>query len=329
MTAAALPGGPLVKAKPQGEGRAALVVAARDSIALGSRSFALASRLFDSETRERVWLLYAWCRRCDDIIDGQTLGGELSAVADPARQLALVRERTQRALAGDAVGDPAFDGLGVVAREVGLPAAWPEALIAGFAMDAGGFRPADDHGLMTYCWHVAGVVGVMMAKVMGVPTDDRETLIRAADLGLAFQLNNIARDLVEDWRGGRCYLPAEWLAGEGLTAADYGDPANRAALARLADRLGERAALHEHSALFGTPALPRRSAAAVIAAARIYGWIGREVRARGAHAWDERVSSGRVAKIGHALAGQALGAVRRWRWAARPPRPGLWTPPAL
>ena len=63
--------------------RAALVAYARDSIARGSKSFAAASKLFDRTTRERVWLLYAWCRKCDDMADGQDHGGTLSAVADP------------------------------------------------------------------------------------------------------------------------------------------------------------------------------------------------------------------------------------------------------
>ena len=329
MTAAALLADQLHPPVPEVEERAALVRAAYDSIARGSRSFSLASRLFDPVTRERAWLLYAWCRRCDDIIDGQALGGELRGVSDAARELERVRDRTRRALAGERTGEAAFDALGVVARETGLPAHWPDELVAGFALDVAGFAPGNEADLMRYCWHVAGAVGVMMAVVMGVRPDDRATLICAADLGLAFQLNNIARDLVEDWRGGRCYLPADWLAAEGMSAADYGEAGNRERLSRLAARLTTLAERHERSALCGTPALPRRSAGAVIAAARIYGWIGREVRARGRHAWDRRVASSRSAKVVHGLAGQALALIRRWRWANPSPRAGLWTPPGL
>ena len=72
--------------------RALLVTQARDSIAKGSRSFALASRLFAPETRERAWLLYSWCRKCDDIADGQDHGGALTKVEDPAERLAFLRE---------------------------------------------------------------------------------------------------------------------------------------------------------------------------------------------------------------------------------------------
>jgi 15-cis-phytoene synthase len=86
--------------------RAALVDFARISIARGSKSFALASRLFDYTTRERAWLLYSWCRKCDDIADGQDHGGVLSVVDNPAERLAILKTMTARALAGEETGDP-------------------------------------------------------------------------------------------------------------------------------------------------------------------------------------------------------------------------------
>ncbi len=313
-----------------GNDRPRLVIEARRAIARGSKSFALASRLFDRQTRERAWLLYGWCRHCDDLIDGQTGGGTMRAVVDPQRRLAVARELTRRAMRGERTGHPAFDALGVVAIEAGLPREWPDELLAGFALDAAGFQPQDEDALMRYCWHVAGAVGVMMAVVMGVPAADRATLRRAADLGLAFQLNNIARDLVEDHGVGRCYLPATWLAEEGLSASDYGAPEHRPALARLSARLVALAEAHEASALHGVPMLDRRAAAAVIAAQRIYGGIGRVVVRRGEQAWDRRVTTSIAAKIGHAVMGQLLALVRARRW--RPPGPeraGLWTTTAF
>lgn len=313
-----------------GNDRPRLVAEARRTIAHGSKSFAMASRLFDRRTRERAWLLYGWCRHCDDLIDGQSGGGTMHGVADPQRRLAVARELTRRAMRGERTGHPAFDGLGVVAIEVGLPKAWPEELLAGFALDAAGFRPEDEDALMRYCWHVAGVVGAMMAVVMGVPAGDHATLRRASDLGLSFQLANIARDLIEDYAAGRCYLPATWLAEEGLRADDYGAPAHRPALARLAARLVALAESHEASALHGVSMLDRRAAAAVIAAQRIYGGIGRVVVQRGDRAWDRRVTVPMAARIGHVVAGQllALGRMRRWP-PPGPERLGLWTPPAL
>ena len=100
--------------------RTALVAQARDSIMRGSKSFAAASRLFDPQTRERVWLLYAWCRRCDDLADDQDHGGTLGPDAGAQDRLATIRTLTELAFAGEATGDPAFDALGLVARETGL-----------------------------------------------------------------------------------------------------------------------------------------------------------------------------------------------------------------
>lgn len=278
--------------------RAALVAKAHETIGRGSQSFAMASRLFDRETRERAWLLYAWCRRCDDLADGQALGHDMSAVADPQARIAEIRSKTGRALAGEETGDPSFDALGLVARECGIPRAMIEDHIAGFALDAAGWMPENEGALLQYCHHVAGVVGQMMALVMGVKPDDAETLARARDLGLAFQLANIARDIGEDAANGRCYLPMSWLAEKHVDPAALGDPASRTALASLSRRLAELAERYEESARRGTAALPFRSAWAVLAAAGIYGDIARKVKARGEAALDERVFTTRREKLG-------------------------------
>ncbi len=81
-------------------------------------------------------------------------------------------------------------------------------VIEGFALDAADWQPRTEADLLRYCWHVAGAVGVMMAVVMGVDPTDDDTLERAADLGMAFQLANIARDIAEDDAADRCYIPA-------------------------------------------------------------------------------------------------------------------------
>lgn len=278
--------------------RAVLVAQARETIGRGSQSFAMASKLFDAETRERAWLLYAWCRRCDDLADGQALGHDMSVVADPRARLAEIRDKTDRALAGEATGDPSFDALGVVAAECAIPRALIEDHIAGFALDADGWVPETQDDLLRYCYHVAGVVGMMMAMVMGVAPDDAETLDRANDLGLAFQLANIARDIGEDADNGRCYLPRQWLAEKSIDPENLRDPAHRSALADLSKRLAELAGQYEERARIGTAALPFRSAWAVLAAAGIYGDIARKVSARGETALDERVYTTRREKLG-------------------------------
>lgn len=268
--------------------RAALVDHARLTIKHGSQSFSAAARLFDRETRERAWLLYAWCRRCDDIADNQELGGELGDQSDLDERLAHIRNLTAQAFAGEPTGDPAFDALGVVARECGLTPAMAEDVIAGFALDAEEWQPRTEADMMQYCFHVAGAVGVMMAVVMGVDPNDQDTLDRANDLGLAFQLSNIARDIVEDDAAGRCYLPQMWLVEQDIEPGQHTKPHHREELAEMAARLVALVEKHEAAARVGAERLPFRSRWAVLSAARIYGAIGRKVRARGIEAWNSR-----------------------------------------
>jgi phytoene synthase len=283
--------------------RAALVEHARLSIARGSKSFAAASRLFDRETRERVWLLYAWCRACDDMADAQEMGGALGDQSGAAERVATIRDLTARALEGETSGEPAFDGLGMLSREVPISQAMADDVIAGFDLDSLGWRPRSEADLLRYCYHVAGAVGVMMAAVMGVPEGDEDTLDRACDLGLAFQLANIARDVSEDHAADRCYLPAQWLAEAGIPPAELMQPRHRQALAALVARLCDMAEQYEASARIGAARLRFRPRWAVLSAAGIYGAIAREVRARGADAWDGRVHTSLMQKTGFVLRG--------------------------
>lgn len=307
--------------------RDAIVATAQESIARGSKSFAAASKLFDRPTRERAWLLYAWCRACDDIADGQDHGHDMTGVDDGPARLAEIAAKTDAALAGEVVGDPAFDALRLFAAETALPPALAHDLIAGFALDAEGWRPRSEADLYQYCYHVAGAVGCMMAIAMGVAPSDEATLDRACDLGMAFQLANIARDIAEDARAGRCYLPQAWLDEMGLSLDTLLAPEHRAALGVLGVRLARLAAGYEASARHGTPALSFRSAWAVLAAADIYGAIARGVAALGPRAWDGRVTTSSAAKL--AMIGKAYFAARR-RAQAYPPSPrdrSLWTRP--
>ena len=304
--------------------RDALVAVAGETIARGSKSFAFASRLFDRTTRERAWLLYSWCRRCDDLADGQDHGGARRAVADPAATLALIRARTEAALAGEATGDPAFDALGLVAREVAMPRRFIDDHIAGFALDTEEWTPRSEADLLRYCYHVAGVVGCMMAVVMGVDPADDETLDRACDLGLAFQLANIARDIAEDDMVGRCYLPVDWLVEADIPPGEHMRPHYRSRLADMAWWLANMVGDYEASARVGAARLPFRSRWAVLSAAGIYGDIARRVDALDQAAWDRRVVVSRSAK-GSWVARAYAQAVRN-----RPApvsREGLWTRP--
>ena len=279
---------------------------ARDSIRRGSKSFALASRLFDKPTREKAWLLYAWCRRCDDLADGQDHGGTLKLdEATAQRRIEAIRVLTRRALDGQPTAEAAFDALGQVALEAGLTEEMTDDVIDGFALDAEGWRPRSEADLMRYAYHVAGAVGVMMARVMGVAADDHDRLDRACDLGLAFQLANVARDVCEDDAAGRCYLPQEWLAEADIPPGEHMKPEFRAELVALVGRLLDLAEAHEAAARWAANGLRFRQRWAVLAAATIYGAIGRKVRELGPHAWDHRVRIGLFAKL--RLVWQAFG----------------------
>ncbi len=283
--------------------RDALVAHARASIVRGSRSFALASRLFDRETRERVWLLYAWCRACDDLADAQDHGGQLGDQSGAGERFAAIRRLTAMAFAGQPTGEASFDALGLLARETGITAAMADDVIAGFALDAADWRPQGEADMLRYCFHVAGAVGVMMAVVMGVSPQDEDTLDRACDLGLAFQLANIARDVAEDHAAGRCYLPADWLTGAGVPAQDLLAPRHRTAVATLQRRLCAMERIYESSARLGAARLAFRQRWAVLSAAGIYGAIAREVERRGEHALDMRVTTSGAAKLGFVAKG--------------------------
>ena len=305
--------------------RQALVAAAEGSIARGSKSFAVASKLFDKTTRERAWLLYAWCRACDDLADGQDHGGARTVVADPQARLGTIRFLTDSALAGQVTGNPAFDGLAVVVGESGIPRRFIDDHIAGFALDADDWRPRTEDDLLRYCYHVAGVVGCMMAVVMDVSPDDHDTLDRACDLGMAFQLANIARDLSEDDAVGRCYLPMDWLVEADIPPGENMRPHYRSRVADMGWWLASMAQEYENSARIGAAKLPFRSRWAVLAAAGIYGDIAREVAKRGSAAWNHRVVTTKAAKA--AWVAKAFGQAM-----TNNPKPtsreGLWTRPA-
>ena len=304
---------------------AALAASSRETIRKGSKSFAAAAALFDADVRADAEMLYAWCRYCDDVIDGQDLGHGMAA-PDPAaarERLRALYAKTEAALAGQPMDEPEFAAFQSVARGRRIPTRYPLELLAGFAMDvdARHYRTAED--TLEYCWGVAGVVGVMMALVMGVDPDDLPTLRRAQDLGLAFQLTNIARDVVEDAANGRVYLPADWLAQAGVAEGAVADPAQRDGVFAVTQRLLALAEPYYASALDGLPRLSLRSAWAIAAARGVYRQIGLEVLRRGPRAWDTRVSTSSAMKVRLAAEGLWIALASRGRREA--PRPPLWS----
>jgi phytoene synthase len=299
------------------EARERLVAEAQRTISAGSKSFRFASQIFDLATRERSWLLYAWCRACDDITDGQTLGHDAVSVDDPQERIAFLRTQTDAALSGEPTGLVPFDSLALVAAETSITADLPRDHLAGFARDAAGWTPETEDDLLSYCYQVAGAVGVMMGHVMGVDPADRETLDRASDLGIAFQLANISRDIVEDAKVGRSYIPTDWTGGK----LDPLNPADRSRLVEIAQRLNDLAQRYRASSKVGAARLPFRSRWAVLSAAAIYGEVATRAVELGPRAWDKRISISKAEKF-MLVAGAFAEALLPPREVSRS---GLWT----
>lgn len=275
-----------------------LVRWAQRTIARGSKSFVLASRFLPRRERENAWLLYAWCRTCDDVTDGQDLGHGSFEAPGAAIDLWAMTRRAVRS--EDDVPLP-FAALREARRDAGLPLHYLEDHLRGFALDKQGWRPTDCMELEGYCYHVAGAVGGLMAVTLGIECHDEDTLSRASDLGIAFQLNNIARDLIEDARIGRCYLPGDWLARGGFAEQAIAEPENRAGLAKFARDLNRLARRYDASGRIGATRLPWRSRLAILVAANVYGEIGAKVVRRGIGAWDDRTATNGAEKLAGVL----------------------------
>ena len=183
-----------------------------------ARTFHYASWLLPAAKRRAAYALYAFCRVADDMVDAAPVAGSASV----ARQLAEFERALEAALAGRPEG-PVFRELRRVLDHHEVPPTVLRELLAGVARDLQPVRYETWRELVTYCEGVASTVGEMCTHVFGVPGGPavRERALRyARTLGVAMQLTNILRDVGEDARRGRCYLPAEDLAAFGLTADD-------------------------------------------------------------------------------------------------------------
>jgi 15-cis-phytoene synthase len=233
----------------------------------GSKSFFAASRVLPARVRAPAVALYAFCRVADDAVDLHP---------DDAGAVGRLMERLDAIYAGRPGPDDADRAMACVVHQFGLPRELPAALIEGFAWDAQGRRYETLEALHDYCARVAGAVGAMMALIMD--TRHPAALARACELGCAMQLTNIARDVGEDARNGRLYLPRQWMREAGLDpdawlAAPVFDARLGSVVARLlaaADELYRRAEQ-------GVAELPRDCRPAIQAARLVYAEIGREI----------------------------------------------------
>jgi phytoene synthase len=263
------------------------VAACRELLRRGSKSFHAAGRLLPRRLRAPVAAAYAFCRVADDAID---------QAEAPADGLAALRLRLDRIYAGRPDDDPVDRAFGAAVRDFRIPRAVPEALLEGFLWDVENRRYATIGELRAYAARVAAAVGVLMTLLMGERRP--HVLARACDLGVAMQLTNIARDVGEDARLGRLYLPQDWLREAGIDPDGWlGSPRFGPALGSVVERvLGEADALYARAAP-GIPFLPADCRPAIRAARLIYADIGRVVRGAGGDSVSRRATTTRRRKL--------------------------------
>jgi phytoene synthase len=291
----------------------------RQTIRRASLSFTLASWLFDGSTRDGVHLLYGWCRYCDDQLD------ENCNLRLQEERLLKLRAQTERALAGGAVAHPAFHALQLLVWRHGIDPRLVRDLIDGMEMDLRKERYWTVEELGQYAYRVAGTIGLMMCRVMGL-TDER-AVANAIDLGVAMQFTNVARDVVQDAQAQRVYLPLNWLDEAGVPDGHLDRERHRQKIAGVAARLLDAADGYYRSGNAALRYLKPRCAFAVAVASRVYQVTGDRVRARGARAWDSQTVLSRWDKT--VLVVEALGMVaatsphRLWRRVTRYRHNGL------
>lgn len=248
----------------------------RDVLARHASSFHMASRLLRPADAADVAVLYAVCRLIDDIAD------------ESANGAGRIEDFIQALEAGQPERIP-VDGFGEMLQRRAL-AVDPLVTLARTAAkeaDAGCLIDSERE-LLDYCYGVAGTVGELMCPLLGAdPVRGREA---AVSLGIAMQLTNIARDVLEDARRGRRYLPGEWLghvSPEAIAAARpiHREPV-RSAIRRVVDLAETRYAMAET----GMALIPLRNRMAIRVAARLYRAIGLRVRDGGCRYWEGRVS---------------------------------------
>jgi phytoene synthase len=263
------------------------LAACRALLRTGSHSFHLASLLLPRRVSEAATALYAFCRLADDAID--LPGGAAS------RALDQLHAQLDRIYAGRPAAQPMERLLSGVVEQHGIPRTLLAALLEGFEWDAAGRRYLSAAALNAYAARVAGSVGALMTLLMQVRTP--ALLARACDLGVAMQLTNIARDVGQDARAGRLYLPLDWLAEAGIDAQSWlAQPRFTPALGAVIERLlGVADALYERAG-GGIAGLPADCRPGIHAARLLYAEIGNELRRHGLDAVTRRAQVGALRK---------------------------------
>jgi phytoene synthase len=260
----------------------------REAIRHGSLSFHAASKLLPASVRDPALALYAFCRLADDEVDeGDNQTGAVFRL----------QERLDAAYAGKPHNAPEDRAFAAIVEDFDMPRALPEALLEGLAWDAAEHRYDTLSGVRDYSARVASAVGAMMCVLMRVR--DPDALARACDLGVAMQLTNIARDVGEDARMGRIYLPLDWLAEHGIDPVNFvRDPLPTDDVRRMVKRLlteADRLYLRSEA---GINVLPLQARTGIWAARLIYAGIGGQLRKQGHDSITVRAHTSKVQKLG-------------------------------
>ncbi len=233
------------------------------------------------ERRRAITALYAFCREVDDTVD-ETSDGSVARIK-------LAWWRTELAAMYQGVPThPVTQALQPHLQAYDLKEAHLQAIVDGMEMDLDQSRYLDYPGLRKYCWHVAGVVGILSASIFGA--SDPKTLEYAEKLGLAFQLTNIIRDVGEDARKGRIYLPVNELQQFGVTAADILNARHSEKFEALMTFQAQRAQATYDEAFALLPRADRRAQRPGLMMAAIYRTLLHEIERDGYHVLTQKIS---------------------------------------
>ena len=260
----------------------------QEKAARSGSSFYYSFLFLPPNRRRAITALYAFCREVDDVVD------ECQDPQVAATKLAWWR-RELASIDGGQPQHPVTQALQAASAEFNLPQEQLQEIVDGMEMDLQQSRYLDFKALSLYCYRVAGVVGLLAAEIFGY--QDRRTQKYAHDLGLAFQLTNIIRDVGEDARMGRIYLPIDELQRFEVPAADILNARHSDNFRRLMDFQVERAESYYAQAIDALPAADRRAQRPGLVMAAIYRTLLDEIKRDGCQVLTQRTSLPPIRKL--------------------------------
>jgi 15-cis-phytoene synthase len=254
----------------------------QDKAAQSGSSFYYSFMFLPADKRRAITALYAFCREVDDAVD------ECSDAQVARATLDWWRTQVAQLYEGTLPQHPVAQALVPIVAQYHLAQEHFMEIIDGMEMDIDQPRYPDFNALQRYCYRVASVVGLLCSEIFGYT--DPKTLIYAHDLGIAFQLTNIIRDVGEDARRNRIYLPMDELSQFGVTAADILNGRESENFQKLMAFQIDRAQRYYRQALNQLPAADRKAQRTGLIMAAIYRTTLEEISASGCHVLKERVS---------------------------------------